>query len=1512
MSVIIRLQNLPWSANALDVRNFFKGLSIPDGGVHIVGGEMGDAFIAFSTDEDARQAMMMNGGKIKEVQITLLLSSRAQMQKVIEEARRTTMSFMQLSAQSSAPPQPAPVAAKVPVPTTTVSQQPQPPVISLSGFLAQNLNSQKSQIMQAQSIYSEIPGLGFLNSSTGMFQPNAPAAGLFSALNAQSYNSADPNSAFAQLSEQLKKATEAEKKAAAKGLTNASGKVGSSNLSSKKESGEKSSRRSRSSSRERDRRRSSRDRSRSRSRDRDRGRRRSGRDRSRSRSHDRRSRSRSRDRRDRRRRSRSRDRRGSRSRDVSREKESKVDKSARGRVSRFSDRAELKSANTAAPIAVPEVEQKPFVSPWDTPIQLNLMKLSGSSVTKPILPPVIAPQSVAIASNPSATRNEQPQSSSNNQSNPQASLYPAVNYGSFQASKPISSEHLSKLQELHAMRDPRAFQGQPGQSHNRGQGHGQGSGRDNNGFGKNQNQNAYSYSKQNDEHNSAFRMSSSKNKSSEDSFNERHHKLSEHDDRSESSDETEGQSVKISNMDTSTGYGELRRFFFGQSISSNGIKMINDRNGKRTGVAYIRFLRKDGKRYALSRDGMELRRAHVKLESITDKEFEDAIDSYRPTYDDTKNNWVELNDQNEDKKSEDVIEIMDDSSERGNKFGSLVVWNLPNMTTELDLMRIFSDFTVVEVLIIKNYKNPKQFDGYVKFHRLEDARKAYDSIHKHYIRNKRVYIKLCTDIEYDAAKNEYDEPEDNDGVVAVQPSTVDLDDSVQDIVEDSKGSKSDVGDNMDLVVEEKAPVDGEKIERPFHDLMGDDPPLDQLIDSNSRQVASVSESEEDQWDVKQPRDPRNIFSRNFSKPPYQNQQQYPQQHAALQLQQHFSSPQSSLQQQNQLQQSYSPQQQNQLMPPHLLPQQHLLQQQNQQQQPFSSPPYYLPPQQNQQLPSYSPQQQFFHQQQNLQQPPLSSPQQSLLQQQNQQQPYSSQQHSVLQQQYQQQQSHLSPQNPLSQQQNQRSQSQRPQEQHRESVVAPQKSVGGFGGEFSRDPRRRQNVMNQQPNESQSQTGFQSDNTRDGVDNNKNNYGSSQSRFGASSSFMGPKGNDRYDQLSTNSNDQSNGKTTFIVITNLEYGLQESIVREFFDHEGFNPKHVHFIRSHTGRPTGECLVEFDTPQEAEATMLKNGSQIGKRKGFIKHLDKHQVMDVMQRINRGRGGRGQKFYKDGNNFGGGYNNFGDHSNNFSGSNNFASNNFGRGNFANDNYGGNSSGNDRSANNASGGLSDSNFSENNGRQRIGNFDNDQNQNFASDNASSNIDHDACNNQQNEVDYFVDDSHDQPEEIPVNIDETSQEDVKDQEESEIPEKLTEEIPCTEQLAVQEPADTPAIQSEPEHPEDQSLQCISPKNDGREPDDPPLDMPCQLPDPDTSCDNIIILSNLPFRARNEDIAKHFKEYNVTVNDVKRRYMRDGRATGEAMVRFQSPDDAQRALQSHQQRRLGGRYIRMKILSEFN
>ena len=55
--------------------------------MHIVGGDEGDAFIAFSSDEDARQAMRMTGKDIHEKPVTLLLSSKVEMSRVISDAR---------------------------------------------------------------------------------------------------------------------------------------------------------------------------------------------------------------------------------------------------------------------------------------------------------------------------------------------------------------------------------------------------------------------------------------------------------------------------------------------------------------------------------------------------------------------------------------------------------------------------------------------------------------------------------------------------------------------------------------------------------------------------------------------------------------------------------------------------------------------------------------------------------------------------------------------------------------------------------------------------------------------------------------------------------------------------------------------------------------------------------------------------------------------------------------------------------------------------------------------------------------------------------------------------------------------------------------------------------------------------------------------------------------------------------------------------------------------------------
>ncbi|KAF2981847.1 hypothetical protein EK904_011801 [Melospiza melodia maxima] len=88
MAVVIRLQGLPVVAGPPDIRRFFLGLNIPDGGVHIIGGEIGEAFIIFATDEDARRAMSCSGGFIKDSRIELFLSSKAEMQSTIEMSRK--------------------------------------------------------------------------------------------------------------------------------------------------------------------------------------------------------------------------------------------------------------------------------------------------------------------------------------------------------------------------------------------------------------------------------------------------------------------------------------------------------------------------------------------------------------------------------------------------------------------------------------------------------------------------------------------------------------------------------------------------------------------------------------------------------------------------------------------------------------------------------------------------------------------------------------------------------------------------------------------------------------------------------------------------------------------------------------------------------------------------------------------------------------------------------------------------------------------------------------------------------------------------------------------------------------------------------------------------------------------------------------------------------------------------------------------------------------------------------
>ncbi|XP_036413931.1 RNA binding motif protein 12Ba [Colossoma macropomum] len=88
MVTVRRLLGLNAEAGSEDIRAFFHGLHIPEGGVHIIGGRRGEAFIIFTTEKDGQLAMERNGELLKGSSITLHVSSLAEFKRKIESRLR--------------------------------------------------------------------------------------------------------------------------------------------------------------------------------------------------------------------------------------------------------------------------------------------------------------------------------------------------------------------------------------------------------------------------------------------------------------------------------------------------------------------------------------------------------------------------------------------------------------------------------------------------------------------------------------------------------------------------------------------------------------------------------------------------------------------------------------------------------------------------------------------------------------------------------------------------------------------------------------------------------------------------------------------------------------------------------------------------------------------------------------------------------------------------------------------------------------------------------------------------------------------------------------------------------------------------------------------------------------------------------------------------------------------------------------------------------------------------------
>lgn len=193
--------------------------------------------------------------------------------------------------------------------------------------------------------------------------------------------------------------------------------------------------------------------------------------------------------------------------------------------------------------------------------------------------------------------------------------------------------------------------------------------------------------------------------------------------------------VRIGRM----GYGDVRRFFQGLFISNEGVKLINDEEGRRTGVALVRFVHPEGKMDALQRNGTFHRGNVVDVVHCDDLEFDNAVDSFSPSPSqlqqpkDDKMQRIMHNDDRSDKPSRGD---MDDLS-------CVILSNLPPFTKEHDIITMIGDFPLVSVLMVMN-KESQQL-ALLHFAKTDDAQRFCNQKHQHFINGQSIKVKQMSE-----------------------------------------------------------------------------------------------------------------------------------------------------------------------------------------------------------------------------------------------------------------------------------------------------------------------------------------------------------------------------------------------------------------------------------------------------------------------------------------------------------------------------------------------------------------------------------------------------------------------------------------------------------------------------------------------------------------------------------------------------------------------------------------------
>lgn len=210
--------------------------------------------------------------------------------------------------------------------------------------------------------------------------------------------------------------------------------------------------------------------------------------------------------------------------------------------------------------------------------------------------------------------------------------------------------------------------------------------------------------------------------------------------------------VQVTNIEKTTGYKDLRRFFQGLPVRQNGLKMINDEQGRRSGVAFVRFHRPESRKFALMRSGHVLNGNKLVVSTLDDNQFEEAIDSFRPPPNGTTG--TQLQELRTKLSSPTAVVSPAAQSLLFDKivFTCLKVTDLPSLTTEQDIMKHFSEYGLMHIILTKDRQ--KRHCAFLKLNRAEDAKRALQEKNVFSMgHNKKITVTMCSEAVFEEVMN---------------------------------------------------------------------------------------------------------------------------------------------------------------------------------------------------------------------------------------------------------------------------------------------------------------------------------------------------------------------------------------------------------------------------------------------------------------------------------------------------------------------------------------------------------------------------------------------------------------------------------------------------------------------------------------------------------------------------------------------------------------------------------------